>query len=461
MNASERFCNAYTQNRGRTFGLPDTAQQLGWLRQLKDHALESFSAQGVPGPRVENWKYTRLGHIEQLDYNCTEQHSHSTPEIQAADLPICPDSYQLVFIDGNYTPALSSDGSLPDGLILCSLAQGLIQYPSLLSSTLGTITEYKGHPFAALNGMYMADGVFLRVAKGTKIQAPIHCLFYSTVADKAIMNSPRLLLVIEEQAEVTVIEHYLGCNSTVRQLEHQGDSPHLTNSLTEIALGRQARMQHYKLQSEPMTTSHIAGLHVEQQRDSVFCSHNLSLGASLTRNDICIKLADEGAECHLYGAYCIGGKQHVDSHTQIDHLKPSCRSLEQYKGVIQDRARAVFNGMVVVHADAQHSDAQLINKNLLLSSKAEVDTKPELQIYADDVKCSHGATVGQLDPTALFYLQSRGITSEDAQALLITAFIDEILLSIEQPAVRHFLQPSIQAQLHRLISCTPSSQGKE
>lgn len=461
MNASERFCNAYTRHRGLIFGQPDAVQQLAWFKQLQDEALESFTAQGVPGPRVENWKYTALSQIEQLDFSRAEQFTRSTASIQPNDIPACPGSLRLVFINGKFEPVLSNLGALAQGLVLCNLAQGLLQYPDLLSSTLGTIAEDKGHPFAALNAMFMADGVFIRVAERTKIQAPIHCLFCSTATDKPVVSSPRLLLVVGEQAEVTVIEHYLGSETLANNEQAQSGSHLFTNSLTEIALGPQARMQHYKLQSEPVNTSHIAGLHVEQQRDSSFSSHNLSLGASLIRNDICIKLTDEGAECSLYGAYCIGGKQHVDYHTQIDHFKPSCRSQELYKGVIQDSARAVFNGMVVVHPDAQHSDAQLINKNLLLSAKAEVDTKPELQIYADDVKCSHGATVGQLDPAALFYLRSRGISPEDAQTLLITAFISEILQSIEPLAVQRFLQPPVQAKLNALIGSTPPSQGKE
>lgn len=456
MNASERFCNAYTQHRNSE--QPYNTQHLSWLQQLQDNAFESFSTQGLPGPREESWKYTRINQIEQLNFSRAELGFGSNTEVRSDETPLCAGCHQLVFIDGKHAPELSSDNELPEGLTLCNLAQGLNRPPRLLSSTLGKVVENQGHPFAALNAMYMVDGVFLRVAKGTKIQSPIHCLFYNTEADGPVVSSPRLLLVIEEQAEITVIEHYLG-SSIAHQEQNQDGNLHLTNALTEIVLGRHAKLQHYKLQSESGNTSHIAGLHVEQYQNSLFCSHSLSLGANLTRNDLCIKLAEEGAECRLYGAYCIGDKQHVDFHTQIDHLKPNCRSRELYKGVIQDRARAVFNGMVVVHPEAQYSDAQLINKNLLLSARAEVDTKPELQIYADDVKCSHGATVGQLDPAAMFYLQSRGISHEEAQTLLISAFISEILQTVKRTSVREFIEPPLRAQLNRLIHQALSTQG--
>ena len=258
-----------------------------------------------------------------------------------------------------------------------------------------------------------------------------------------------------------MIEHYLGSEWLERAAVESSDGHVFTNAVTEIFLGRGARMQHYKLQSESLNTSHIAGLHVEQQHASSLSSHSLSLGAGLARNDIAVRLAGEGAQCRLYGAYCIGGRQHVDYHTQVDHLMPGCYSRELYKGVVQDRARAVFNGMVVVHPDAQHSDAQLVNKNLQLSAKAEVDSKPELQIYADDVKCSHGATVGQLDPAALFYLQSRGIAQEEAKAMLVSSFINEILQSIEPSGVQQLLQPPVQARMSTLVGDPSSAQEQE
>ncbi|MGF1731810.1 Fe-S cluster assembly protein SufD [Photobacterium kasasachensis] len=458
MNASERFCHAYSQHRNSE--QPNNAQHLSWLQQLQDNALESFTAQGLPGSREESWKYTRLTQIEQVEFAPSGQNAGAgaSYNVRPDDIPLCADSLRLVFIDGIFAPALSSLNDLPNGLLLCNIAQGLNRHTHLLSSALGTVTEHNNHPFAALNTMFMADGVLLQVMQGCKVQMPIHCLFYTTDADRPVMYSPRLLLLAEDNTEVTVIEHYLGNSNGRLHYQHQNSELHLTNALTEVVLGRDATLHHYKLQCESDKTCHVAGMHVEQQQSSQFYSHNISLGACLARNDICIKLAKEGAGCHLHGAYCIANKQHVDFHTQIDHLVANCHSNELYKGVIQDKARAVFNGMVVVHPEAQYSDAQLINKNLLLSAKAEVDTKPELQIYADDVKCSHGATVGQLDPAALFYLQSRGISKEDAQSLLITAFISDILQTVAPLSVREFIEPPLRAQLNRLIRQTQKAQ---
>lgn len=451
MSASERFCAAYSQYREQRGGTSLGLAPKVWLQHLQDKAAENFASQGLPQPQAENWKYTRLDQFQELDFIPGDQSEPSKDKLKASELPVCPGSIRLVFVDGRYNARLSSPAPSQKGLTLCSFAKAVQESPELLAPLLGSIAPNQGHPFAALNTMFMTDGVFLRLAENTRLEAPIHCLFISTSADRPVFFSPRLLLVAGEQSEATLIEHYLAVESLTGAAEVQGGHV-FTNALTEIFLGRKARIRHYKLQAESTdNTSHIAGIHVEQLQGSSFFSHNLSLGAGLARNDITVRLAEQQAECRLYGAYCIGGSQHVDFHTQIDHVESSCYSRELYKGVVQDRARAVFNGMVVVHSDAQQSDAQLMNKNLLLSAKAEVDTKPELQIYADDVKCSHGATVGQLDPAALFYLQSRGIPEKEAQAMLVAAFMNEILQPIEPTGIQQLLNPEVRERMNTLI----------
>jgi len=461
MNASERFCTAYTQS---SASIRDQHQQLPWLKTLRENALHEFSAQGLPKPYDEDWKYTRLKQFEQLEFCRAERPASLLPEQMDISLPTCGVGYQLVFINGWYMENFSTLDHLPPGLVLCSFEQALSQYSADLEAILGHIADRKGQPFAALNTAFMEDGVFLRVAADTVIRDPIHCLFLSTASADDVrprVSYPRLLILLEDNAEVSVVEHYLGLKSDhfeVQGFEAQGsgeqeleNNHNFTNSLTEIRLQPGAILNHYKLQCESPDSSHIAGIHVEQQRGSQFSSHNLSLGAALARNDIRIKLTGEHAKCCLNGVYLVGGRQHVDNHTQVDHLAPSCCSEEIYKGVIQGRARAVFNGKVVVHLDAQQSDARQINKNLLLSEKAEVDTKPELQIYADDVKCSHGATVGQLDAQALFYLQSRGISQTDAEALLVYAFVSEVIQRISSPAVQQLIQEPVLDQLSGLM----------
>lgn len=460
MNANERFCTAYTRSSAHL-----TGQQLPWLKTLREKAMGEFAAHGLPGPYEEDWKYTRLKQIEQVEFFRAERPTAALlPEQLGTSLPACQGGYRLVFINGWYMESLSTVDRLPRGLVLCSFAQALRQQGAALESTLGNIASFEGQPFAALNTAFMEDGVFLRVAKDTSIDDPIHCLFLSTASadgSRPRVSYPRLLMVLEDNAELSVVEHYLGIESLGMkslgikspELEGQGleDNHNFTNSLTEILLHPGASLNHYKLQCESPHSSHIGGIHVEQRRASRFTSHNLSLGAALARNDIRIKLTGEDAKCCLNGIYLVGGRQHVDNHTQIDHLVPGCCSDELYKGVIQGRARAVFNGKVVVHPAAQQSDARQINKNLLLSEKAEVDTKPELQIYADDVKCSHGATVGQLDTQALFYLQSRGISQTDAEALLVYAFVSEVLEGIDHPGIQPLIQVPLLDQLSELI----------
>jgi len=456
MNASERFCTAYTQS---SASIRDQHQQLPWLKNLRENALHEFAAQGLPKPYDEDWKYTNLKQLEQLEFCRAERPASLLPKQMSTSLPACEVGYQLVFVNGWYMEDLSTVDHLPSGLVLCNFAQALSEYSADLEATLGHIADREGQPFAALNTAFMEDGVFLRVAADTVIHDPIHCLFLSTAsADDARprVSYPRLLILLEDNAEVSVVEHYLGIKSLGIESPNL-DEPELeknnnfTNTLTEIQLHPGASLNHYKLQCESCDSSHIAGIHIEQQRGSRFTSHNLSLGAALARNDIRIKLTGENARCCLNGVYLVGGHQHIDNHTQVDHLVPSCCSEELYKGVIQGRARAVFNGKVVVEPDAQQSDARQINKNLLLSEKAEVDSKPELQIFADDVKCSHGATVGQLDARALFYLQSRGISKIDAQALLVYAFVSEILEAIDHPGVQQLIQPPVLDQLSDLI----------
>lgn len=454
MNASERFHQAYTRDRSHLAG-----QQHAWLNAVRENALEHFATQGLPGPKVEDWKYTRLKQIEQLDFRRPVRPA-STLQPNELHAPALGGP-RLVFIDGWYMESLSSLGRLPHGLILGSLAQALRQHVGALMPALGKIARCQEQPFVALNTLFMEDGVFLQVPKNTTIRDPVHCVFITTAGDRPTVSYPRLLIVAEENAELTVVEHYLGIESMgIKNLEIEpGSEPQgvnnahtFTNALTEIILGPHARMEHYTLQCESLHSSHIAGIHVEQQRASRFTSHVFSLGAELARNDIHVTLADEDAECEVNGLYLVGGRQHMDHHTQVDHVKPACRSDELYKGVIQGRGRAVFNGKVVVHPAAQRSDARQTNKNLLLSAKAEVDTKPELQIYADDVKCRHGATVGQLDGLALFYLQSRGIAKKEAETLLVHAFVSDLLTRIACPSVQAVVQSLVLAQLNWLVN---------
>lgn len=395
-----------------------------WLARLRHDALDRFAQRGLPTSRDEAWKYTSVAAVAKRAF--TVPAAGATGDLTPADVAAFAfaglSAHRLVFVNGCHVPALSDIGSLPAGVTLGSLADALDRAPQALEPFL--IDDRQHTVFAALNAAFMADGVHLHVARGAVLAQPIHALFISTTDDAAV--HPRNVIVVEEGAQATVIEHYVGRNG----------AGSLTNAVTQIFAAGNAAIAHYKLQQETPRALHIAGIHASQQRASRLESHSIALGALLARNDITTTFDAERCEATLNGLYLAGGRQHVDHHTRIDHASPHGTSREYYKGVLDGGARGVFNGKVVVHPGAQRTDAQLSNHNLLLSNTAEVDTKPELQIDADDVKCTHGATVGQLDDAQMFYLRSRGVDEAMARALLTYAFAHDVIERIRIAPLR-------------------------
>jgi Fe-S cluster assembly protein SufD len=337
------------------------------------------------------------------------------------------DCHLLFFVNGHYLPEFSKIAALPEAVHVGSLAQGLNQQPEKVRHHLGRHADYGRHALVALNTAFWADGAYIDLPAGCVLDKPIHVLFLAT--GEAAAAHPRNLIIVGPKAQARVVEHYAGA----------GNAEYFNNAVTEIVLEEGAQLEHCKLQQEAVKSSHITTLQVAQKRSSKFVSHSISLGAALARHDINVDL-QEDTVCTMNGLYVVGGRQHVDHHTCIDHSKPRGTSREFYKGVLDGRSRGVFNGKVVVYPDAQLTDAQQSNKNLLLSVDAEVDTKPQLEIFADDVKCAHGATVGQLDEQMLFYLRSRGIEEAAARSLLTYAFADEVLKHISMAAVRSRLE---------------------
>lgn len=450
MNACDRLLKHYYQNRAHLPG-----HLLPWLTALRERAAESFAAQGFPAPRDEEWKYTSLKELQKTEYYLAQ----ALPTAEINTLPqgvkqCAASEHLLVFINGVYNSGLSSIAALPKGFILSSFAQALQDHPQLLAAALGKVSSDKAPVFSALNTALMSDGVFLWAPENAHIASPIHCLFISSTTAQAVVSNSRLLLVLNNNSNLTLLEHHIDLAAPDAQIttDGTGRKQNLCNVVTEISLSPQAHLDHYKLQHPSLNSSLITAMYVQQQRQSVFTSHSYSLGATLARHDIQIQLSGPQAECCLNGVYLVDGRQHVDYHTQIEHLAAHCRSQQIYKGVIQDSARAVFNGKVIIHPVAQHSTARQINKNLLLGEQGEVDSKPELQIYADDVVCSHGATVGQLDQQSLFYLQSRGLSEKDAQAWLVYGFISEVLERIDAPSLREFIQLPVIAKLNQLVA---------
>lgn len=409
--------------------------RLPWLARARSTALERFAQSGFPSIRDEDWKYTSVAAIEKHAF--LARPSQDGRESAPATLVALVDelslnagaAHLLVFLDGRHAPALSAPGRLPAGATLASIAAALDQTPEALQPYL--VNEERQTVFGALNTAFMADGAYLHLARGTVVEQPVHLLFMATkegAAGAAI--SPRNLIVAEEGAQATVIEHYAGAEGTV----------YFTNAVTQIFAAANAGIEHYKLQQEALQAFHVAGIHALQAKDSRLTSHSITLGAALTRNDITTAFAAPGCEATLDGLYLVGGRQHVDNHTRIDHIEPHGTSHESYRGVLDGHSRAVFNGKVIVYPGAQKTKAYQANHNLLLSRDAEVDTKPQLEIYADDVKCTHGATIGQIDENQLFYLRARGVEEAMARGLLVHAFAHDVIERIRVASLRTRLE---------------------
>ena len=408
-----------------------------WLVGARRNALERFAQNGFPGARDEQWKYTSVAAIEKSAFlAASPQSGHDQAAAALVEQFSLTGSALLVFVNGRYRPALSAPGRLPAGATLKSLAAALESSPEALEPYLANTDDQT--LFGTLNTAFMADGAYLHLARGTVVEQPIQLLFIATEAGAAgAMISPRNLIVAEDGAQATVIEHYAG----------SGGAAYLTNAVTQIFAGANAAIEHYKLQQEALQAFHIAGIHALQARDSRLSSHAVSLGALLARNDLTTTFAATGCAATFDGLYLAGDRQHVDHHTRIDHAQPNGTSRETYRGVLDGHSRAVFNGQIVVRPGAQKTDARQANHNLLLSRDAEIDTKPQLEIYADDVKCTHGATVGQLDDNQLFYLRARGIEETMARSLLVHAFAGDLVERIRVASLRTRLEQILLARL--------------
>ena len=407
-----------------------------WLRARRQAAMDRFAAAGFPTTRQEDWKYTNVAPIARQPF-----HLAAAPDVVSPEA-IAPFTFgeagwsQLVFVDGHFAPALSSLAGLPDGVRVASLAEALGAGEAPLEAHLGRHADDAASGFTALNTAFLHDGALVYVPSGRIVEAPIHLLFVSTARDPLAATHPRVLVLLGRASAATVVESYVALSV----------GPYLTNAVSELVLGEGASLAHYKVMRESMAAYHVGTTEVYQPRDSVLTSFSIAMGAQLARNGLNVLLDAEGADCTLNGLYLVDGTRHVDNHTAVDHAKPHGTSRELYKGILDGKARGVFNGKVVVRPDAQKTDAQQTNRNILLSEDATIDTKPELQIFADDVKCAHGAAVGQLDPQAVFYLRSRGLSPEAARRLLTYGFASDITSQIK-------IEP-LRAQLDALLLAT-------
>jgi Fe-S cluster assembly protein SufD len=392
-----------------------------WIAAARHSAFERFMEQGFPTRREEEWKYTdveMIGKRTSLAPDNIPPDASSEASLLAWSLAQ-EDVHLMVFVNGHYSKKLSAPGELPSGGHLASLSDLLDSDSGLLEMNFDQMHEHT--IFAALNNALTTDGAVLTLAPGTELKKPIYLLFIASGHGTSIY--PRNIFISGNNSRATIVEHYFG------MLE----AHNFTNAVTQISLGVGAEFKHCKLIQEGSAAFHVGGLHAEQDTGSRFESHSFALGGRLVRNDITTRLNGEECQCTFDGLYQLDGKQHADHHTRIDHFAPSCTSREYYRGIMDGESHGVFNGKVIVHPHAVKTDAHQSNRNILLSRQAEIDTEPQLEIFADDVKCTHGATVGQLDDNSLFYLCSRGINAESARSLLIYGFANDIIRRVDVP----------------------------
>ena len=407
-----------------------------WPAQPRAAALNYLKTHGFPTRRTEQWKYTDVSPITRRKFTLEKSAPANIDHAFVDSLRFSRlDCHELVFINGNFSAELSRNLSLPHGVIARSLRSVRADDASLLEPYF-TREEIK-HAFTALNTAFLNDGVLIHLPDETEIHTPIHIIYVTRQASETLMSHPHNLVVLGRHAGASVIETFAGIP----------DTEYFTNSHTSILAKTGARLDYYKIQQESQRAYHIGNTRIRQEADSRIDCHALSLGGKLARCDIDVELDEPGAEVNLNGLYLTSNRQHIDNHTLIEHKQPHTLSNEHFRGIMNGHSRAVFNGKVIVHEQAQKTEAHQSNANLLLSGNAEVDTKPELEIYADDVKCSHGATVGQLDENMLFYLRSRAVDEDTARSLLTYAFADEVIRDIKFPEIRERLEHSIAGEL--------------
>ena len=419
-----------------------TADGPDWLEPLRRAAMDRFAAAGFPTVRDEEWRFTPVGPIAQGTWRQASGLARGVTRGQLAPFIFGhPEWTTLVFVDGAYAESLSSVGELAPGVRVGSLAEALRADGVTLERHLARHAPIAESPFTALSTAFIRDGGFLHVPANTDLARPVHLVFVSTPEATGAVNHPRNLVIIDQGSRASVIESYVTLAP---------GSVYWTNAVTEVVAGANSWLEHTRIQRESEQAFHVGLTHVEQERDSHYRSFSMAMGGALARHNLHVRLNGENVETLMYGLYVTEGEQVVDNHTAIYHDQPNCRSWEVYKGILDDRSRAVFNGKVFVKPEAQKTDAKQTNRNLLLSDTAKVNTKPQLEIFADDVKCTHGATVGQLDGVALFYARSRGVPAAEAHRLLTYAFAAEVIEEVALEPVRDELERLVRERLGAL-----------
>jgi Fe-S cluster assembly protein SufD len=421
-------------------------QKLPWLRRLREDAFERFCETGFPTTRDEDWRFTNVSAIARTSFRAAGAAEFSAKDVGAFEATGA--AAQLVFVNGRFARELSRVDGLPKGVTVASLRERIEEQPGEVEAHLGRYADTQRDPFVALNTAFIGDGAYVHVARGVVLEAPVYLLYLSTKEDVATMTHPRNLIVVEDEAQVAVIEDYASVG---------GESVVLSNAVTELVAGESTVAQHYLIEREHLKAFNVSTLRIQQGRSANVASHSLLLGGGLVRNNVHPVLAGEGGECLINGLFLGTGRQHLDNYMHVEHAAPHCGSRQFYNGILDGHSHGVFHGRIVVHKVAQKTDAKQTNRNLLLSDDAQIDTKPQLEIYADDVKCTHGATIGQIEENALFYLQSRGISEVEARKLLLMAFAEECVERMHSNVAREHAQRLIGEHLLFTEGITPQS----
>jgi Fe-S cluster assembly protein SufD len=426
---------------------------LPWLRKLRQDAFARFCEVGFPTTHDEDWRFTNVSAIAQTAFPLTRNRRVRLSQQELEPYRVAGVACQLVFVNGHFARELSSLGKLPNGVKVSSLAGEISSNPGAIEPHLGRYLDIRRDAFCALNTAFVEDGAYVHIARGTLVEEPICLLFVSTADDAPSMSHPRNLMVAEEDSQATFVEDYVSLDGD------GGSGAAFCNTVTELVAGDHTVLSHYMIEREHTEAFNISTLRIQQGRSTNVVSHSVLLGGALVRNNVHPVLAGEGGECLINGLFIGNGRQQLDNYMLVEHASPRCSSRQFYNGILDGHAHGVFHGRIIVHKDAQKTDAKQTNRNLLLSDDAQIDTKPQLEIYADDVKCTHGATIGQIEGDALFYLRSRGIDEVSARKLLLFAFAGECLDRMKQGPVRKHVEGLINHCLFQVANASDAATG--
>ena len=434
-------------------GLEKTApsRQHPWLRKLREDGFARFAETGFPTIHDEDWRFTNLAAIAQTPFRLVRENRDLPSQSDVAPYHVAGAACRLVFVDGRFASELSSVGIQPGGVTISSLANAIAQHPAAVEQHLGRYLSIQRDPFSALNTAFIEDGAYVHVPKSVVLEGPVHLLFISLGHDTPAVSHPRNLIVAEENSQATIVEDYISLGSSAEKA--------LCNTATELAAGDRGVISHYMIEREHGQAFNVSTLRIQQGRAADVSSHSVLIGGALVRNNVHPVLAGEGSECLINGLFIGNDRQHLDNYMLVEHASPHCSSRQFYNGILDGHSHGVFHGRIIVHKDAQKTDAKQTNRNLLLSDTAQIDTKPQLEIYADDVKCTHGATIGQIEENALFYLRSRGIDETSARRMLLMAFAGECFDRMKEGPARAHVERLVRQDLRRVAySSRPGEQ---